>query len=71
MTVLRPEAFGRAERLTAQVQTKVTPTEYDELVAIRDELIALGATDVSISSLVRTFIGTGIRAYRSVEDADE
>jgi len=66
MTVLRPEQFAKGERLTVQVQSKVTPSEYEQLVQIRKELTAGGVPDVTISSLVRTFVSAGIRAY---EDA--
>lgn len=71
MAVIRPEAFGKEERLTAQVQAKVTPSEYAELVAIRDELLDLGVADVSISSVTRTFLVAGIRAYRDGDQSNQ
>ena len=71
MTVLRPEAFAKGERLTTQVQSKVTPSEFERLVGIRDELQAAGFSDVTISSLVRTFVVTGIRAYEADLEAGQ
>jgi hypothetical protein len=65
MTVLNLDAFGKAERLTVPAQTKVTPSEYEQLVQIRDKLHSQGLTEVTISSLVRTFVIAGIRAFKA------
>jgi hypothetical protein len=65
LTVLKPEAFTKAERLTVPAQTKVTPSEYKQLEQIRDQLKLQGLTDVTISSLVRTFVIAGIRAFNA------
>jgi hypothetical protein len=70
MTLFTPDLFGKAERLTEQVQAKVTPSEYRRLVEIRDELHSLGLTDVTISSLLRTFLITGIRAYTAEQSRE-
>jgi hypothetical protein len=65
MTVLNLDAFGKAERLTVPAQTKLTPSEHAQLVQIRDELHSEGLPDVTISSLIRTFVIAGIRAFKA------
>ena len=70
MTVHNLEAFAKAERLTVPAQTKLTRSEYDQLVQIREDL-RRRSLDVTISSLVRTFVLAGIRAfYLESEDSE-
>jgi len=71
MTAINPEAFAKAERLTVQVQSKVTPSEHEQLVHIRDELHSMGLADVTLSSLVRTFVVAGIRAWEDEKEAKQ
>ena len=70
MTVLRLEDYAKAERLTAQIQAKITPSEYEDLLQIRKELHSRGLTNVTVSSLVRTFVLSGIRAFKAEVEAD-
>ena len=57
------QAFAKAERLTVPAQTKLTPSEHARLLEIRDELHSQGLTEVTVSSLLRTFAVSGIRVF--------
>ena len=69
MTVLRPEAFARPERLTVQATTKLTPTEHREVLEVLDELQDQGVEGVTLSSLTRTALLGWIRAYKAEREA--